>query len=121
MRALTVLFLATVLTSSAQASQDCEFLNAYDLSEEDVSIMLSVRRPAQPVMTDTLLAKDTVPAESLNKVGSAPLQSIDIIALPQPAMVSDSPILAMLSMPILVADLFGRQMLGFMQVGFVTR
>lgn len=55
MRALTVLSLAVFLTSSALASDDCEFLNAYDLSEEDVSIMLSVR-PARAFVPETELA-----------------------------------------------------------------
>lgn len=120
MRALTVLFLATVLTSSAQASEDCGFLNAYDLSEEDVSIMLSVR-PAQPAKAETLLAQDTAPTESMIKGGPASLQSVGMITVSQPAVVSDSPIMALLSMPMLFADRFGRQVLEFMQVGFVTR
>jgi hypothetical protein len=63
MRALTFLFLSTVLTSSAQAGQNCEFLNAYDLSEEDVSIMLSVR-PARAVIPETQLAMPVPAFES---------------------------------------------------------
>lgn len=66
MRTLTALFLAAVLTSSAQAEQDCEFMNAYDLSEEDVSIMLSVR-PAQAVMPETQLAMPQPASESVAK------------------------------------------------------
>lgn len=55
MRTLTAIFLAAVLTSTAQAGEDCQFLNAHDLSEEDISIMLSVR-PAQAALPDTRLA-----------------------------------------------------------------
>jgi len=66
MRTLTAFFLATVLTSSAQAGEDCELLNAYDLSEEDVSIILSVRR-TQTVVPDTQLAKQLPSSESRAK------------------------------------------------------
>lgn len=66
MRTLTAIFLAAVLTSTAQAGQECEFLNAYDLSEEDVSIMLSVRR-TQAVTPDTQLAEQLPTPESLTK------------------------------------------------------
>jgi len=66
MRTINALFLAAVLTSTAQAGDDCELLNAYDLSEEDVSIILSVRR-TQTVMPDTLLAKQTPSPESRTK------------------------------------------------------
>jgi hypothetical protein len=66
MRTLTAIFLAAVLTSTAQAGQECEFLNAYDLSEDDVSIMLSVRR-SQAVMPDTQLAEQLPTPESRAK------------------------------------------------------
>jgi hypothetical protein len=56
MRTFTALFLAAVLSSPVQAGDDCELLNAYDISEEDVSIILSVRR-VQTDMPNTLLAK----------------------------------------------------------------
>lgn len=58
MRAFLTLFSAVLLSSAAQAGQDCEFLNASDLSEEDISIMVSVR-PIQPTSTDTRLARET--------------------------------------------------------------
>jgi len=66
MRTVTALFLAAVLTSSAQAGDDCALMNAYDLSEEDVSIILSVRR-TQAVMPDTQLAKQLPSPESRAK------------------------------------------------------
>jgi len=120
MRALSVLFLALVLTSSAQAAQDCEFLKAYDLSEEDVSIMLSVR-PVRAATSENLLAQVTAPAESIYQGDPASSQPVGMVALPHPAAGSDSSMLAMLGLPMWVADLFGRQMLEFVQLGFVTR
>jgi len=57
MRNLFTLFATVFLVSSAQASQDCEFLNADDLSPEDISIMFSVR-PAQATPTSTRLTQE---------------------------------------------------------------
>jgi hypothetical protein len=44
------LLASTVLASTVHAGQSCHYLNAYDLSEEDVSIMESIR----PVRAETV-------------------------------------------------------------------
>jgi len=43
MRKLIPFLTATILVSTVHAGQDCHYLNAHELSEEDISIMESVR------------------------------------------------------------------------------